>query len=392
MPLSKKISGICPSQTLAIDKKAKEMRASGKDVVALCAGEPDFPTPAPVKEAAIRAINANMTKYTVNAGIPELRSAIASKLKKENGLDYSPEEIVVSNGAKQAIYNGLRSLINTGDEVLLPAPCWVSYVEQIKLAGGLPVLVFGRSEKPSPSEIAARITPRTTTMIINSPNNPVGYVYTKSELTEIAGMVRDHNLMLISDEIYEKIIYGHEHFSPPALVPELRDRTLVINGFSKAFSMTGWRIGYAAGSKDMISLINRLQSHQTSNACSISQYAALEALTNPEVEKDISSMVSAFHKRRDYVCSRLAGIPGLSFYQPEGAFYVFIRIDSYFNNTIRNSLELCTWLLDEFLLALVPGSAFFKEEYIRLSYAASEEELTRGTDRLIQALERLVKS
>lgn len=392
MLLSKKISCISPSETLAISKRAQDLKKSGKDVVSLCAGEPDFPTPQVIKEAAIKAINSNRTKYTVNPGIIELREAISQKLKKENNLFYPPEQIIVTNGAKQAIYNGFRSLINTGDEVLVPSPCWVSYIEQIKLGGGTPVLAFGATDKPLAQELEEKITDKTRLMVLNSPNNPVGYVYSREELIDIARLVKKYDLILISDEIYEKIIYdGLKHYSPPALVPEITENTLVINGFSKAFSMTGWRVGYAAGPAGMIGLLNRIQSHQTSNTCSISQYAALEALTNPAVEKDISHMVDTFSKRRDRTIELLKKLPGVTFYHPEGAFYILARVDSFYNQKIRTSLELCNWLLDEFYLALVPGSAFFREDHLRISYAASMEEIEKGISRLKEALGRLSK-
>ncbi|MDD2714732.1 MAG: pyridoxal phosphate-dependent aminotransferase [Candidatus Wallbacteria bacterium] len=390
MQLSRKISGLSPSQTLVITKKAQDLKKSGKDTVILCAGEPDFPTPLPVAEAGIKAIRDGKTKYTANPGIIELREAIAEKLLTENGLKYSPDEIIVTNGAKQAIYNGFRCLLNSGDEVLVPSPCWVSYVEQIKLAHGIPTLVFGASVKPQAEEMARKITSKTTALIINSPNNPVGYIYNKQELIEIARLCQERDLILLSDEIYEKIIFDdNKHFSPPALVPEIRNRTLLINGFSKAFSMTGWRIGYAAGPKDMITLLNRIQSHQTSNACTISQYAALEGLKNPEVQLEVRKMVKTFSERRDYFTSELDKIPHLSYYKPEGAFYVFVKVDHYYNQEIRNSNELCNWLLDEFMLAVVPGESFFSEEYIRISFAASWEELEKGLVRLKKALGRL---
>lgn len=380
MELSRKISEIKSSRTLEIIKTALNMQIEGEDVIMLCAGEPDFDTPLPIKEAGIKAIRNNKTHYTANVGILELREAIKEKLKRDNKLDYSVDEIIVTSGAKQAIYNGFRGLINHGDEVLVVAPAWVSYVEQIHLARGIPILVFSEDiYKPRISEIEVKITPRTRVMIINSPNNPVGYVYSKDELIKIGELVLKYDLMLISDEIYEKIIYDdNKHYSLPAIMPELRDRTLIVNGFSKAYAMTGWRIGYAAGPKDMISYLARIQSHQTSNACSISQYAALEALTNPEVEKDVMIMRKKFEERRNIIVSELKRIPGLKFYEPEGAFYIFVDISAYLNKYVTNSLDFCHELLVKEGIAIVPGISFFKEDFVRISYAASVDDIKKG--------------
>jgi len=387
MHLSRKISKVSASSTLAIIQRAKELEAEGKSIVSLCAGEPDFSTPDSIKEAGIKAIGDNKTHYTTCSGITELKSAIAKKLKDDNGLSYKNNEIIVTAGAKQALYNGLRTLIRQNEEVLLLAPCWVSYVQQIKLAGAKPVLVFGKNLKPLAKEIEKKITKHTKLIIINSPNNPVGYVYTKEELIDIGKLAIKHDLLIISDEIYEKIIYdGIKHYSLPALMPELKDRTLVVNGFSKAYAMTGWRIGFVAGTSEMIGLINRIQSHQTSNASSISQYAALEGLCNTEVPAKIHNMVEIFKKRRDFLTKEISGIKGLSFYSPEGAFYLFVKIDYYFSEEHKDSMDFCKWLLEKHGLALVPGSAFFMENYVRISYAASMDTIKEGVLRLKKAL------
>jgi aspartate aminotransferase len=393
MHLSRKITRLSASSTLEIIQRAKELEQEGKSIISLCAGEPDFPTPEAIKEAGIKSIRENHTHYTTCSGISELKSAIKEKLKNDNELNYEPNEIIVTVGAKQALYNGLRTLIRHNEEVLIPAPCWVSYVQQIKLAGAKPILVFGETLKPLAKDIERKITKHSKVLIINSPNNPVGYVYTKEELLDIGKLVEKYDLMLISDEIYEKIVYdGVKHYSLPALMPELKERTLVINGFSKAYAMTGWRIGYAAGTKNMISLINRIQSHQTSNTSSIAQDAALEGLSNKEMPDQIHKMVDIFKERRDYLTSEISKIKGLSYYPPEGAFYLFVKMDYYFNEKRKNSMEFCKWLLEEHGLALVPGSAFFVENYVRISYAASMEVIKEGVSRLKKALGECIEN
>ncbi len=390
MKLANRALNISSSPTLAIDAKAKEMKARGLSVINFGAGEPDFDTPDEVKEAAIAAIRAGMTKYTPVTGTHDLKKAICRKLKTEQNLEYKLEEIVVSAGAKHSLYNAMQVLLETGDEVILPAPYWVSYLEQIKLAGASAKIVETREEngfKLTPAELAEAITPRTKLFVLNSPGNPTGAVYTPQELKALAEVIqRNEHVMVISDEIYEKLIYnGTKHISIASLSPELKERTVLINGVSKAYAMTGWRIGYAATTQSVAKAIAGLQSHSTSNPTSIAQAASTTALNGNQ--ERVTMMVAEFARRRDYMLERLLAIPGVSCTRPGGAFYLFPNIKAYFGKSykgqlIKNATDLAKVLLEEVQVAVVPGISFGNDNYFRLSYACSMENIKNGLDRI----------
>ncbi|MDP3297853.1 MAG: pyridoxal phosphate-dependent aminotransferase [Thermodesulfovibrionia bacterium] len=396
MRLSKKTYSVKPSPTLAIDAKAKSLKASGVDVISFGVGEPDFDTPENIKEAAIKAIRSGFTKYTPVGGTDELKTAIIEKLKKDNGLIYEKNEIIVSCGAKHCLYNIAEALYDAGDEVILPAPYWVSYPDQIVLNGAAPVMVKteeGNSFKIKPEILEANLSKKTKALILNSPSNPTGLAYDRKSLEAIAEIAVKHDFYIISDEIYEKLIYdGFEHVSIASLGDEIKQRTLVVNGISKSYAMTGWRIGFAAGPKDIINAMTNIQSQSTSNPTSISQKAAVEALTG--TQDFISKMVSEFDKRRKYMVERLNNIKGVSCIKPVGAFYAFPNVSSYYGrsfkgNSIKSSMDLSTYLLDEAKVAVVPGAAFGDDRYIRLSYATSMENIQKGLDRIESALSNL---
>lgn len=389
MKLADRAQNISPSPTLVIDTVAKKMRSMGIKVVNFGAGEPDFDTPDYIKNAAISAIRNGMTKYTAVAGTCELRKAICKKFEEDQGIKYAPEQIVVSCGAKHSIYNAVQVLVQAGDEVVLPAPYWVSYMEQIKLAGAEPRVVETSEEngfKLTPAQLAAAVTPRTRLLILNSPSNPTGAVYSLQELEDLAAVILEHDLMVISDEIYEKLIYdGLKHISIASLSPEMKERTVVINGVSKAYAMTGWRIGYAAAAAPVAKAMADLQSHSTSNPVSISQEASRAALN--ESHEAVALMVAEFARRRDYMLERLLAIPGMSCTRPGGAFYLFPKVKaflgkSYNGKLINSATDLATVLLEEKQVAVVPGIAFGNDEYIRLSYACSIENIKEGLDRI----------
>ncbi len=394
--LSERAKQVRPSSTLAIDSIAKELKSQGKDIVNLGVGEPDFDTPENIKEAAIKAIRDGFTKYTPPGGIPELKDAIIEKLNRDNGLEYSQDEVIVSCGAKHCLYNIAQALYEEGDEVIIPVPYWVSYPDQVILNGARPVFVR-TDEKDSfmlrPEALEASITKKTKALILNSPSNPTGLTYTGEVLKAIAEVCLRHNIFVISDEIYEKIIYdGTPHISIASFSKEMKERTIVVNGLSKAYAMTGWRIGYAAGPKDLIKAMTSIQSQSTSNPTSIAQKAAVEALTGPQ--DSVKRMVEEFHRRRDFIVRELNSIPGCSCLKPSGAFYVFARIDAFFGKSvgdyvIRSSSDLSIYLLKEAFVATVPGSAFGDDRYIRLSYATSMEKIQKGMERLREALLRL---
>jgi aspartate aminotransferase len=394
--LSKRAQQVKPSPTLAVDSMVKEFKKEGKDIINFSVGEPDFDTPENIKEAAIRAIKEGFTKYTPSGGIPELKDAIIEKFDKDNGLSYTRDEIIVSCGAKHSLYNIAQVLYEKGDEVIIPVPFWVSYPDQVILNDAIPVFVK-TEEKDSfmlhPDALESVITPRTKALILNSPSNPTGLTYTQKALEAIADICLRHRIFIISDEIYEKIIYdGTVHRSIASLSKEVKERTIVVNGLSKAYAMTGWRIGYAAGPKNIIKAMNSIQSQSTSAPNSIAQKAAVEALRGPQ--DSVKRMVEEFQRRRDYIVKELNSFPGCYCLMPTGAFYVFLRIDSFFGKTgegyvIKNSEDLCMYLLKEALVALVPGSAFGDDRYVRLSYATSMENIKRGIDRLRDALTRL---
>jgi aspartate aminotransferase len=381
MKLSQSIARINPSPTLTITARAKQLKADGKDVVSFGAGEPDFDTPAFIKDAAIKAIQEGFTKYTPSTGIPQLKEAICQKLKRENGLTYSPQQIAVGCGAKHVLYNIFQVLLDPGDEVIVPAPYWVSYPEMVKLGGGTPVIVATDPRhdfKMTPELLQAKLSDATKACILNSPSNPAGVVYTKDELRALTAVLKERSVYIVSDEIYEKIIYGEPHVSVPSLGKDIYDLTVLVNGVSKTFSMTGWRIGYLAAAEDLAQAVKKLQDQSTSNPSSISQKAALQALTDRKAASHIEHMVKEFRKRRDYMVERLTAIKGLSPFVPHGAFYVFCSIEG----TGLGSLELAKVLLEEKLVAVIPGAGFGFDTYIRLSFATSMKEIKKGLDRI----------
>ena len=388
MRLAARARGISASPTLGIDAQAKRMAKEGIDVISFGVGEPDFDTPQHIKEAAEAALRAGKTKYTPAAGIDELKEAICEKLWKDNSLEYEPAQIVVSNGAKHSLYNALQVLVDAGDEVILPAPYWVSYEEMIKLAGGVPRIVVTREEgdfKLLPQELKKAVTPRTRLLILNSPSNPTGSVYTREELAALGEVIVENDLAVISDEIYEKLVYdGMEHISIASLDPEIKKRTVVINGLSKAYSMTGWRIGYAAAPLPIAKAMADLQSHSTSNPNSFAQWASIEALRGDQ--EPVRQMVKEFSRRRDYILERLLSLPGITCSRPRGAFYVFPNVSFAFEKRYRgqllqNSAELAAALLEHARIAVVPGNAFGVTDFMRISYATSLENIREGLDR-----------
>ncbi|MCL6446950.1 MAG: pyridoxal phosphate-dependent aminotransferase [Armatimonadetes bacterium] len=393
MKLAARAKEISPSPTLSIDARAKKMIAAGEKVINFGAGEPDFDTPEHIKQAAVEALHKGMTKYTPVGGTPALKEAIVRKLKADNNLDYAPEQIVVSCGAKHSLYNAIQALCDPGDEIILPAPYWVSYLEQIKLAGGRPVIVQTRAEngfKLTVEELEAVVSPRTRMIILNSPGNPTGAVYTREELAALGEVLLQKKVTIISDEIYEKLIYdGLEHVSIASLNPGLKELTVVINGVSKAYSMTGWRIGYAAAPAPAAKAMTDLQSHSTSNPTSIAQAASVAALTG--TQEPLRQMVAEFNRRRDYMLERLSAIPGVSCFKPSGAFYLFPSIAgiigrAYKGKTIGSASDLAAILLTEAKVAVVPGVAFGDDRCFRLSYATSLENIKEGLDRIGEVL------
>lgn len=396
MKISKRIGKISPSLTLGITAKVRKMEKEGIKVIGFGAGEPDFDTPLNIKEKAKEAIDKGFTKYTPSSGIVELKEAICEKLKKDNRLDYKPEEIIVSCGAKHAIFNAIFTLCNEKEEVILPSPYWLSYPEMIKLAGAKPVIIETSLEnnfKVTPKELKRAISKKTKVFILNSPSNPTGMVYKKEELEEIAKLLVKYDIWCISDEIYEKLIYDDvEHISIASLGEEIKKKTLVINGVSKSYSMTGWRIGYCAGPKEVIQAMSNLQDHTTSNPTSISQVAALEALRGNQ--EDLKKMVKEFKKRRDYMVEKVNSLPFLKTLKPEGAFYCWVNISEVLGKSIEgrkinNSLEFTEVLLNLAQVAVVPGAPFGDDKYIRLSYATSMENIVEGLERMERFLKEI---
>ena len=391
--LAERVMKISPSLTLAIDAKAKQMKAEGIRVFNFGVGEPDFDTPEHIKQAAIDAINKGMTKYTPAAGTLELKQAVVDKFKRENGLNYDISQIVISCGAKHSLYNAFQVLVEDGDEVILPAPFWVSHLEQIKIAGAEPVIVMTEEKngfKMTPEQLEKAITSKTKAVLLNSPCNPTGSVYTKEELEALAEVILKHDIIIISDEIYEKLIYdGLEHVSIASLSDELKERTVVINGVSKAYAMTGWRIGYAAAPVEIAKKMASLQSHATSNPTSIAQAASVAALNGDQ--KPVEDMKREFVKRRDYMLNRLLNIDGITCPKPGGAFYLFPNVSAYFGKAykgkqINNATDLATLLLDKVQVAVVPGVAFGSDNFVRLSYATSIEVIAEAMDRIESVL------
>ncbi|HIE13382.1 MAG TPA: pyridoxal phosphate-dependent aminotransferase [Desulfotomaculum sp.] len=392
MKLSGRARGISPSPTLSVDARAKELAAAGERIINFGVGEPDFDTPEHIKAAAAEAMARGMTKYTAVAGTLELRQAICRKFARDNDLTYRPDEIVVSCGAKHSLYNAVQVLAEPGDEVIVPAPYWVSYLEQVKLAGAEPVVVKTRAEngyKLIPEELSGSLTPRSRLLILNSPSNPTGSIYTKEELAAIAEVAVRAGIWVLSDEVYEKLIYdGAAHFSIASLGPEIKQQTVVVNGVSKSYAMTGWRIGYAAAPAPVAKAMADLQSHSTSNPTSIAQAAAVAALNGPQ--EAVAEMRSAFAARRTYILERLNGIPGINCPTPAGAFYAFPDVSAYFGRrwgekTISSASDLAAFLLEEAKVAVVPGIAFGNDRCLRFSYAASLEEIAEGMDRIAAA-------
>jgi aspartate aminotransferase len=386
MKLAARVSQVTPSITLAIAAKAKAMKAEGIDVCSFSAGEPDFDTPAHIKAAAEKALREGKTKYGPAAGEPKLREAIARKLQKDNGLDYKAENVIVTNGGKHSLYNLIVALIDPGDEVIIPAPYWLSYPEMVTLVGGKSVIVQTEAStgyKITPEQLKKAITPKTKLFVLNSPSNPTGMVYTPEEIKALAQVIVDADILVVSDEIYEKILYdGAQHISIGSLGKEIFDRTVISNGFAKAYSMTGWRLGYLAGSVEIIKAASSIQGHSTSNVCTFAQYGAIAALE--ESQDCVEEMRQAFAKRRQVMLARLNAIPGLSCPKPDGAFYLFPDI----SKTGLKSLDFCNALIDEYQVAVIPGVAFGADNNIRLSYATDMETIEKGMDRL----EKFVKS
>ena len=396
MELSRKSQAIEPSLTLAITAKAKEMKEKGIDVISFSAGEPDFNTPKNIINAAIKAMEDGNTKYTSVNGILQLREAICKKFKDDNGLEYNPSQIVVSTGAKQSLANTFLAILNPGDEVIVSTPYWVSYPELIKLADGKPVFVEGDEKsnyKFTKENLEKAVTAKTKAIVLNTPNNPTGTIYNKEELEVIADSAKKYDIIIISDEMYEKLIYDNEnHISIASLSKDAYERTIVINGLSKSYAMTGWRIGYCAASEKIAKLMISIQSHVTSNVCSITQYAALEALNGPQDE--ITKMINEFEKRRNYMINRIESIDNLSIVKPKGAFYIMINIENCLGKEINgkilnDSMEFCASLLENEKLAVIPGKAFGLNNYIRVSYATSMEAIKEGLNRIESFIKKL---
>ncbi len=380
MKLSEKVSCIQPSATLAVVTKVVKMKESGEKVISFGAGEPDFETPEVIKEAAIKAIRDGKTHYTPIGGITELRKAVAKKFKEDNNIDYLPEEIVVSNGAKHSLTNAIEAVVNPGDEVIVSSPYWVSYSEMIRLAKGVPVFVETKFEEGfllRAEEVEKKITDKTKAIIVNSPSNPTGCVMGYDELKKIGELAVKYNIIIISDEIYEKLVYGEKHISIASISPEIKERTITINGVSKAYAMTGWRIGYLGAPKNIAKGILDFQGHMTSNPNSIAQYATIAAL---EMDKGIiESMRKEFEKRRDYMYEALSKIKGFKLPpKPEGAFYIYVNIEEF----KMTSLEFADYVLEKAHVAIVPGAAFGMENFVRLSYANSLDEIKEGMEML----------
>ena len=379
MDLATRVSELTPSLTLAIDSKAKALRAEGVDVYSFGAGEPDFDTPDHIKAAAIEALNAGFTKYTPSSGTPELRAAIREKFKRDNGLDYKPSDIIVSNGAKQSCFNAIMAVCGEGDEVVIPAPYWLSYPDMVRLAGAEPVIVQTTQEndwKMTPQQFEEAMSPRTKMVIINSPGNPTGSVYTKEELRALVEVAADEEITILSDEIYESLTYdGAEHVSVASLTPEARDLTITVNGFSKAYAMTGWRLGYLGAPEKIAKAIDSMQSHSTSGPCSFAQKGGLAALTGSQ--QCVADMREEFNIRREYMFERLSAIHNVTAVKPKGAFYMLANI----SKLGMTSTNFADRLLSKASVAVVPGIAFGDDRVVRLSYATGLDVIKPGLDR-----------
>lgn len=385
MKLAKRVSTLTPSTTLEITAKAKELKDAGHDVIGLGAGEPDFNTPAHIMDAAKEAMDKGFTKYTPSGGLPALKKEIINKLERDQELTYKPSEVIVCIGAKHALYTLFQVILDEGDEVIIPTPYWVSYPEQVKLAEGVPVYVEGKEEnqfKITAEQLKATITPKTKAVVLNSPSNPTGMVYSKEELEELGKVCLEHDILIVSDEIYEKLLYdGNKHVSIAQLSPELKEQTIIINGVSKSHSMTGWRIGYAVGNQSIISAMTNLASHSTSNPTSISQYATIAAYQGPQ--DDVEVMREAFEERLNIIFEKLNQIPGFHCLKPQGAFYLFPKAIEAAKMAGFNDVDsFVKALLEEEKVALVPGSGFGADDYVRLSYATSLDLLESAVERI----------
>ena len=389
LTISHRCQNIAPSVTLQIDARAKEMRAAGLDVIGFGAGEPDFPTPQHICDAAKEALDLGMTRYTPAAGTKELRKAICEKLRRDNDMTYTYGDILVSSGAKHTLFTILQGIIDPGDEVLIPTPCWVSYPEMVRMAGGVPIFIPADESTnfiPTSRDIASRVTRRTKAIIITSPSNPNGSVWEQEQLQFVADLAVSHPFYVISDEIYEKLIYdGRKHLSIAQLGEQIKAQTFLVNGMSKAYAMTGWRIGYVAGPRHEITAMANFQSQATSNANTIAQYAAMKALQGDQ--SCVDEMVKEFEKRRDLMVERINAIPGISCRKPQGAFYIMMNIRqllgrTYNGRVLESSMDFAELLLAEKQVAVVPGVAFEAEGYCRLSYAVSADQINRGLDRI----------
>jgi len=378
--LAARVGEVTPSITLAIAAKAKAMKAEGIDVCSLSTGEPDFDTPEHIKAAAKEALDAGKTKYGPVAGEPQLKAAIARKLQSDNNLNYQPENILVTNGGKHSLYNLMMAAIDPGDEVIIPAPYWLSYPEMVKLASGKPVIVrtdASTGYKITPEQLTRAITPKTKLFVLNSPSNPTGMVYTRAEIKALAEVIVDRDILVVADEIYEKIIYdGAQHVSIGSLGKEIFDRTLISSGFAKAYSMTGWRVGYLAGPIELIKATSTIQGHSTSNVCTFAQYGAIAALESSQ--ESVEKMRLAFAQRRQVIFELLDAVPGISCIKPDGAFYMFVNI----SKTGMNSLEFCDAFLEQQQVAVIPGIAFGADDHIRLSYATDLGTIKKAVERL----------
>lgn len=389
MKLAQRALGISSSPTLAIDAKFKQMLQEGQDVVGFGAGEPDYDTPEVIKNEAISALKKGQTKYTAASGTPQLKEAVCYKMERDHGLKYQANQVIICCGAKHALYNLFQVICDPGDEVIIPAPYWVSYSEQVNVTGAKPVIIpttEASGFKMSAAQFKAAITPKTVALILNSPSNPTGTVYTKDELIAIAAVAVEHKILVVSDEIYECLIYEGAHTSIASLGPEIKELTIIINGLSKTFSMTGWRIGYAVGDAKIIKAMSDLQSHSTSNPTTFCQPASVLALRQPPVEI-VAEMVQEFKRRRDYMVTTLNQIPGITCRKPEGAFYVFPNIKGLIGKElggkkINNADDFAEILLEKAKVAVVPGTGFGAPEFIRLSYATSMEQIKKGLGRI----------
>lgn len=394
--LSEKAKMVKSSSTLAITAKAKALRAQGEDVVSFGAGEPDFPTPENIRAAAHKAIDAGMTRYTPASGTVELKEAICKKFKEFNGLDYQTNQIVVSNGGKHSLTNVFEAILNPGDEVIIPAPFWLSYPEIVRLAGGEPVILTCGKEigyKMTAEALKKKITPKTKALVLNTPNNPTGAIYTKDELKAIGDLAVAYDFYIVSDEMYENLFYAEgKHVSIGSLSPEIYEKTITVSGVSKSYAMTGWRIGYTGSSKEIASLMGSIQSHQTSNPCSISQAAAVEALNGDQ--ETVAEMNAAFNERRQYIHGRVNSLPMISAVEPQGAFYLFVDCSEvlgkrYKGKEIKDAADIAAILIEDYKVAVVPCADFGFADHLRLSYAISKEEIAKGLDRMEEFLNTL---